>query len=395
MEETGSKPHSLANMIRHGVGQFKISTKTVTPDLPYLRPDTKLNKIPHNFTLTQGGMGDYICWTIALQWLVKEAPWIEGNIFAPGYFIEFARYFFDDVPGWKVYHIDDFQKYAPQGSLIRGPTDQNPQFINAVGASLVDIGFAYFANLAPAPEGVKYPVLDLSDSYLPREVRAMKGKYAVFTPGGTTFARTLRGRHINPLVEDALSRGLTPIFLGKHQLADVHRSYYADDVDFTKGLDLREKTSLLEAAAIMKYAAYTLGLDNGLLHLASCTDASVIFGYNIAHPSQRRPFRHSGMLEEIILTNKDLACIHCQTNVKLLCYHNFRNCLYEEQDQREAKEQGIEWSPKCIDKIFENNGERWLPAIERILSARKTNQDIREFRESLENIPRSLPDAAA
>lgn len=386
------KPYSAKKMTRHGVGEFKIYDKKIEPKLPFLREGTVFNVIPHNFTLTQGGMGDYICWMIAFQWIAKNAPWIAGRIFAPGYFIEFARYFFDDNPNWKVYLIDDFAKYAEQGSLIRGPNDQNPQFINAVGASLVDIGFAYFANLSPAPTGICYPKLELDDSYLPRQFHGIKGKYAVFTPGGTTFARIIRGRHLNPLVADAVRRGLTPVFLGKHHLADIHCSYYDDDIDFSQGIDLREKTDLLEAAAIMKHAAYTIGLDNGLLHLACCTDASVVFAYNIAHPSQRRPIRHSGILEEIILTKEDLACIHCQTNVKLLCYHNFRNCIYEDIDKKEAADKGIEWSPKCIEKIFENEGERFKAPIERILRAKQSEKEFVEFRETH---TRPLPERAA
>lgn len=348
------------------------------PDVPFLREGTVINRIPHNFTLTQGGMGDYICWTIAFQWLAKNAPWIDGRIFAPQYFIEFVRHFFDDIETWKVFLIDDFQKFAEPGSLIRGPNDQQPQLINAVGASLIDIGFAYFANLCPAPEGIHYPELKIDEAYLPKQLRGKEGKYAVFTPGGTTLARLVRARHINPLIAHAREQGLTPVFLGKHHLADVHRSYFDDDIDYASGIDLREKTTLLQAAAVMKYAAYSLGLDNGLLHLASCTDASVVFGYNIAHPSQRRPIRRQGRTEEILLTQKELACIHCQTNVKLLCYHNFKNCIYDDF--------------KCIDVLFENNGARWKAATERILYAQKTSREMREF---INQVEISAPERAA
>lgn len=343
---------------KEAVGKFKVYNKTVVPTVPFLRENTAINIIPHNFTLTQGGMGDYICWTIAMQWLAENAPWIHGRIFAPGYFIDFARYFFDNHSHWKVFHIDDFAKFAEPGTLIRGPNDQQPQLINAVGASLIDIGFAYFCNLCPAPAGIHYPELKVDPSQLPKQLRGLEKKYAVFTPGGTTLARLVRAGHINPLIAHAKAQGFTPVFLGKHQLADVHRSYFDDDIDYEGGIDLREKTSLLEAAAIMKYAAYTLGLDNGLLHLACCTDAPVIFGYNIAHPSQRRPIRRQGVMVEVDLTQKELACIHCQTNVKLLCYHNFKNCIYDDV--------------KCIDVLFENDGARWKAAIERLLNETKT-----------------------
>lgn len=360
---------------------FKCYDRFITPDLEFLRPGSEFQRFPMNFTFTQGGMGDYICWTIALQWLVKNAPWIDGRIFAPAFFIDFVKHIFEGVPRWKVYDMQEWGKFAEQGSLMRSPNDQHPQFINAVGASLVDIGFAYFANLSPAPAGIHYPVINVDQTYLPKALKGKEKQYAVFTPGGTTLARAVRARHINPLIAHAKAMGLLPVFLGKHHLADVHNSYFDEGIRYEDGLDLREKTTILEAAAVMKYAAYTTGLDNGLLHLACCTDAPVVFGYNIAAPSQRRPIRHSGRIEEVILTKEELACIHCQTNVKLLCYHNFKNCLYKDM--------------KCIDILYDNNGSRWKAAIERILHGTENGRTERESDFCAEKSPSILPERAA
>lgn len=383
------KVDSIGNLKVAEAPTFKTYDRHVTTNLPFLRPETEFQRFPINFTFTQGGMGDYICWTPALQWLVKNAPWIDGRIWAPDFFLDFAKHIFKDVPRWKVGRMDDFQKLAETGSLMRSPNDQHPQFINAVGASLIDIGFAYFANLSPAPADTTYPELNIDQSYLPKVLRGKEKTYAVFTPGGTTLARTVRARHINPLIAHAKALGFIPVFLGKHHLADIHNSYFDEDIDFSAGIDLRERTTILEAAAVMKYAAYTTGLDNGLLHLACCTDASVVFGYNIAAPSQRRPIRRFGKLEEIVLSSDELACIHCQTNVKLLCYHNFKNCLYMSADKPEAEAAGRAWSPKCIDKLFDNNGARFKAAIERILqNETKTNSGVEE-------VPAFIPERAA
>lgn len=383
------KVDSIDNLKPAEAPTFKIYDRTVKPGLDFLRPNSEFKRFPINFTFTQGGMGDYICWTPALQWLVKNAPWIDGRIFAPDFFIGFAQHLFRNTPRWKVFHMNDWGKLAEPGSLMRSPNDQHPQFINAVGASLIDIGFAYFANLSPAPADTTYPELDIDQSFLPKALRGKEKTYAVFTPGGTTLARTLRARHINPLIDHAKAMGFTPVFLGKHHLADVHNSYYDEDIKFSEGLDLREKTTILEAAAVMKYAAYSTGLDNGLLHLACCTDAPVVFGYNIAAPSQRRPIRRFGKMEEIVLSKDELACIHCQTNVKLLCYHNFKNCLYMKEDRAAAEAAGQSWSPKCIDISFDNNGARWKAAIERIL----TNEN--KIETNVETVPSFIPERAA
>ncbi len=307
---------------------------------------------PINFEFCGGGMGDYICWTPALQWLVKNAPWVHGRIWTPAYFIEFVRHFFEGTPNWKINLIEKFKDEAEKGTLCRGLGSAPNQLLNATGCNLMRQGFANFVNMDRVPDGTTYPQLDIDDTKLPKVLRRLDRPWIVFTPGGTTQARIVPAHHWNPLIEFAIEKGFTPVFLGKTHLQDVHRSYFDDEVRWDLGIDLREKTTLLEAAATMKYSACTLGLDNGLLHLAACTDASIIFGYNIAEPVDRRPVRHAGKYVEITVPESELSCIGCQTKYKLLYTHNFKNCIRKDV--------------KCIDLLFKNNGERWKQAIEEI-----------------------------
>lgn len=370
-----------------GPETFKIYNNTVEPKLPFIRPGTKIRRMPINLMLQHGGMGDYIAWTVAFRWMVKNCPWIDGRIWAPAYFIEFVRHFFDRVPGWKVFQIEDFHKLAEHGSLIRGSSDDKPQLVNATGASLIKIGFFYFANHDPTEAELAelyYPQLKLHAGHMPQELRGKEKKYAVFTPGGTTYARLVRGRHINPLIAHAKRLGLIPVVLGKHHLSDIHASYYDEGISWEGVLDLREKTTLLQAAAVMKNAAYTVGLDNGLLHLAACTDANIVAGYNIEHPSRRTLPRPVGRTQIVTLSRKELACVFCETHIKGVCYHNFKNCFHEAEDRKEAESKGLTYdSPKCIDMLFENDGQRFITAIERLLNEEKTDNDIKILRESL------------
>ncbi len=304
-----------------------------------------------NFELASGGMGDYICWTPALQWIVKNCPWVHGRIWAPAYFISFMQHVFKDVPNWEVHLIEKFSE-ADKGTLCRGLQSTPGQLINATGCGLIELGFMYFANLSPMPPDTVYPQLDLRDVKLHKKLRGLEKKYVVFTPGGTTQSRFVPAKHWNPLIDWVIAQGLTPVFLGKGHLADVHKSYFDDETHYEKGIDLREQTSLLEAARIIKESLCIIGLDNGLLHLAACTDASIVFGYNIAAPVDRRPLRPSGKLIEITVPEERLGCIHCQTKFKLLYTHNYKNCIYKDV--------------RCIDLLFENEGERWKQAITEI-----------------------------
>lgn len=307
---------------------------------------------PMNFELAGGGMGDYICWTPALQWIVNNCPWVHGRIWAPAYFIEFVRHFFEGVPNWKVDLIEHFKDKAEPGSLVRGLQSTPNQLLNATGANLMQLGFSNFANLNPMPVDTTYPELKLTRP-IHKKLRGLERKYVVFTPGGTTQSRFVSAKHWNPLIDFVNSLGLIPVFLGKTQLADIHRSYFDDEINYDRGLDLRESTSLLDAAKIMEEAACTIGLDNGLLHLAACTKAPIIFAYNIASPKDRRPIRKEGKFTELILSKEEMSCIHCQTEIKLLYHHNFKNCIRRDT--------------ACIDKLFENGGDRWKKAILEII----------------------------
>ena len=115
----------------------------------------------------------------------------------------------------------------------------------------------------------------------------------------------------------------------------------------TKRLRLRQQLS-----CNMRLSRWAF--DNGLLHLAACVPGNIIFGYNIAAPSQRRPVRRlSGILMDITLTKEELSCIHCQTRMKQQNLINFRNCFYGDV--------------ACLGKLFENGSERWIRALSDLL----------------------------
>jgi len=329
-------------------------TATVGPEHGY-REGTKVPCFPMNFTLADGGMGDYICWTAALIWNAENLPFIEGRVFAPNFFIEFVRRALKPYPKWKVFLAERIQEHYENNSLILGPgINGHQQLLNAVGTHLLDLGFAYFCNMSPPPsvaEGYHYPEFDFPASTLPREVRGKR--YVCLTPGGTTPTRKVPGEYWNPLIDWLLSRDITPVFLGKANMTKEHTAIFPEGTDYAKGIDLRNQTTTLEAAAIMQHAVATVGLDNGLLHLAACVPSNIVFGYNIAAPSQRRPVRRlPGKIIDITVSKSELACIHCQTNMKQQNLINFRNCFYGD---------GL-----CMDLLWQNKAERFITALEEI-----------------------------
>jgi hypothetical protein len=95
-----------------------------------------------------------------------------------------------------------------------------------------------------------------------------------------------------------------------------------------------------------------VGLDNGLLHLAACTPGNVIFGYNIASPEHRRPWRgqYDERTVDVTLTADELPCNWCQSRQKMMLNHSFHQCLYGDL--------------KCVDMLFEDDGKRFCDAID-------------------------------
>lgn len=334
---------------------FKVYPRTVTvgPALGY-REGTELPTFPMNFTYADGGMGDYICWSAALLFVADTCPFVEGRLFAPAFFIEFVRHAFRPFPKWKVFLAEKIHDHYEDNSLILGPgINGHQQLLNAVGTHLLDLGFAYFANMSPPPPGYyHYPEFSFTVSTLPKKL--IPKKYVVLTPGGTTDTRRVPGKAWNPIIEDILRRGLTPVFLGKSNMTKEHGAIFPEGTDYDKGIDLRDQTTTLEAAAIMQHAAATLGLDNGLLHLAACVPSDIIFGYNIAAPSQRRPVRRiSGRIIDLTLSREELACIHCQTRMKQQNLINFKNCFYGDL--------------KCLSLLFADDSVRWRSALASLL----------------------------
>jgi len=347
------------------------------PEHVGFRPGTHAFPIEMSFILMNGGGGDYMTWMQPIRWLASEATWINGTIIVPKYFRELAEYWLKDYPKWKFADYTDAAKMTALGGMpFRGPVDLQREALNATGAHLITCGWVYFTNKESAPDGIDpwyerhglppagwdyYPPFlqsDLDALELPPEAKDLvPKKYAVITTGITTPSRKTPHGAWNPVVQHVIDRGLTPVFLGKTVVEtgnsrNIHTTW--EGTDYSKGLDLRDKTTLLQAASIMSRAAFVVGHDNGLLHLAGCTrDVPIILGYNLASPKHREPRRPVGKVYNVFLTKEELACTFCQSNCNFVIAFNFRQCFYGDT--------------KCMSMLFEDGAIRWKNAIDQAL----------------------------
>lgn len=323
-----------------------------------LRPDTPLYAWAINFIFNDGGMGDFVNYTGATTWLEKNNPWVDGRIFVPRY----LKPLLEDIhKRFKVYASEDFNEVAESGTSYLGPSivvggvNTSQQLLTCMGAHPFDVGFAYYAHSTPPPFEAELPVLDYPASRLPPKIKRA-GRYAVIPCGNTAEARAPKGRHLNPIISHIKSKGLTPIFLGKKDLLGdgVQTTNFPGDINYAAGIDMRNETSVKDAATIMQHAELTVGLDCGLLHVAALMrDSKIIFGYNITTVAHREPKRSHGHTINIALKREDLACIACQSTLKNIAVHKFNRCLYGDN--------------KCIELLFADSSKRWLDAIDEML----------------------------
>ena len=106
----------------------------------------------------------------------------------------------------------------------------------------------------------------------------------------------------------------TPVFIGKTDMnMDTHlipKTSLPNDVS-EYGVDLRNKTSILELASIMAESLAVIGLDSGPIHLAGTTSVPIICGYTSVDPIYRTPIRLKGITIPIAA---NIPCNHCESN---------------------------------------------------------------------------------
>lgn len=335
---------------------------SVQPTDQRFRPGTELPVVRINYIFKGSGMGDYICYMPAMIWTAINNPWIYGRVFVGEFFTEFARNIIEQTgnKNWSVCPREREEEILSKdsfASLSRGPGIEingypNHQMLNGTGGHLIDVGLALFANkLYLEPKWRLHPQIDFS--VWGDHIRLPDTRYVVLTPGNTTPSRSVPGAYWNPIIDHVKSLGLLPVFLGVDRICDLTIKF-PDGCNYDQGLDLRNKTTMMQAAWIMANSDAVVGLDNGLIHLAACTDANIIAAYNIVDPDDRRPRRSfGGKYEEITISKDELSCAGCQSWMANMYPHAFNRCLYNDT--------------KCVDLLFENGASRFIEALDKIL----------------------------
>lgn len=245
-----------------------------------------------NFLFDLGGLGDNIARLPAMKYVLDVHKQVDEIIWVPDYFYPLAKNMIPEA-NWKKFSEgeNEYEKDLP------GRTTSSRAITN-LKIHMTDHGFMTLAHEVPSVEYRNY--LKLNTNPISIKKFDLPEKYVVVPVGYTAPIREFLPEYVNKIVEYIRYKGYQVVFLGNRDTrtgieADNIRGNFSQEIDYKAGIDLINKTSLLEAGKIISKAKCIVGLDNGLLHLAGCTDIPIVYGFTSVKPEHRLPYRHNEM----------------------------------------------------------------------------------------------------
>jgi len=237
--------------------------------------------------LTDGGVGDLICELVAVDWNIRNHPSVHFHVWVPDYLLSFAKHVLS--PGATV---RPFSKAKSKfRSDIEGMTTEWCTNHTAMRTHPVDYGFHMLSDRH---------IYDLNQkNYLqiiPQKPKTkLPQRYVTIAATAAEPVKAMPVETLNAIIDYVVGKGYTPVFLGREEshtgLKDFKVKSRPIPIDYSKGINLINKTDLLEAAQIISGSQCFIGMDGGLTHLAGCTNTNIVAGYTLVDPIHVAPIR--------------------------------------------------------------------------------------------------------
>lgn len=280
------------------------------------------------------GIGDQIAALPVINYIYQNHLHVYMTIWTPTFFKTIAK---KSLPKNDRIIVRDYSEKSHVKAGIPVKKFEGIPYTNLASHMTLQ---AYDIILNTQPEstdGYNYLPIDTKGVYINRF--NLPEKYIIVPTGYTSSVREFRPEVVNNVIEYILSKGYTPVFLGREKTTEDSgaslfiKGTFNQKIQFDKGINLINQTDMLEMVQIIKGAKTIVGLDNGLLHIAGTTDIPIVGAFSTVKACHRLPYRH-GMLGwnyyPIELTREELACNQCQSNMTLTFNHNFVNCYYKD-----------------------------------------------------------------
>lgn len=297
----------------------------------YRENDRNQSIVHINFVFDDVGIGDSIAALPALKYIYDFHPHVIQHIWVPDYFVEIAvRSLPIDKKRIIIKKLSDNSKYNEK---FPGRSFKTFNYL-ALATHPTTTAFLNFISRDVDNKYKNYLNFDTSDQDIVKF--NLPEKYITIPVAYTTEVRQFLPEHVNKIAAFIKNAGYTPVFIGKKSTYNgmnfIIEGKVSEEIDMTIGVDLLDKTSILETREIIKNGKCLVGLDSGLVHLAGTTDVNIVVGYTTVDPKVRMPYRDSIMGFNClpVVPPETLACRFCQSNMNMTLGHDFRNCFYKD-----------------------------------------------------------------
>lgn len=306
-------------------------------------------------TFDNGGYGDHIASLPAIKYILDKHPQVDLTLWVPSFVKILARKSLPESKNLAIRTFDEVKQFAKENVPVKKFAG-NP-YTN-LGSHMTEHAFDIIVNSRPDnPNDYNYLPINTKGVYLNKF--NLPDKYIILPTGFTASVREFRPTVVNNLIDYILGKGYTPVFLGKSssvEKSDTTKAIlgqFSQEINYDKGINLIDKTDMLETVKIIKGAKTIVGLDNGLIHLACTTDLPVVCGFSSVKSGHRAPYRHGikgWNFYPVELSREELACTGCQSNMTCTFLKDFRFCFYEDY--------------KCLELL---TSDRYAKELEKIL----------------------------
>lgn len=323
------------------------------------RKDIKLPQENVNIQFNNGGLGDHICRMVAIKYIRDTYPYVKLHVYVPDFFVDLAKHLVGGII------IRDYSKgrYLYEEKFAAKQTHN--QQCTSMSKHLIDDAFHNLVDKDPTIEFKNYIQLNLNKIDISKFT--LPEKFVIITTGFTAEVREMLPNVVNELSDYIIKKGYTPVYLGNRITPvggkgingqDAIVGTFKEEIDYSKGIDLIGQTDLLEAGKIISQSKAIFGLDNGLLHLAGCTDVPIVGGFTTVNPLHRMPIRHNTLGWNFfpVVPDQSLECRFCQSNIEFLFDFDFRKCWYKENQHDDI-----------IRCVYELTSQKYIKELEKIL----------------------------
>jgi ADP-heptose:LPS heptosyltransferase len=303
-----------------------------------------------HFVLTNAALGDMLCSLPAIAYArLTVAPEQKFTVWVPEHQVPLVECLLGRLDNLRILPLHEFDPKTP-GDKAKGygPEWMTPgmavvnYFVQGQATrnkcNMVDFSYLCLLDRLPRSDAEReYP------HKVPLGPRPWgSGPYVVISVEATSDNKIIPEHVLEGVIRWLSGEGYCPVIIGKRETMVkcvgedkplVMRNRFDNLSTEVRGLclDLRDKTTLLEARDWCGHAEAVLGVDGGLLHLAGTTNAPIVYGYTHINPLDRGIVRFGQKNWNLVHVGpRDLACTGCQGNMQLMLHHDFRFCIYKD-----------------------------------------------------------------